>query len=130
LGLPSLHLFAFETTGEALGGRNGKKGIYMQLGFAPGYTFFAESAYPTSISLAHDLRVGASNYTPYNGEKSDVRLLLVGAALTMPLKFIPANFGSVVGLKAGVQFLVLNTNLKKVNTGGDAFVPIGSVAWR
>jgi len=29
-------------------------------------------------------------------------------------------------LKGGVQFLVLNTNLKAVNTGGDGFVPIGS----
>jgi hypothetical protein len=29
-------------------------------------------------------------------------------------------------LKAGVQFLVLNTNLKGVNTG-DSFVPIGNV---
>jgi hypothetical protein len=29
-------------------------------------------------------------------------------------------------LKLGVQFLVLNSNLKTVNTG-DSFVPIGSV---
>jgi len=40
---PSI-LFAFETTGRSARG-DGKKGIYMQLGFAPGYTFLAESAY-------------------------------------------------------------------------------------
>jgi len=44
----------------------------------------------------------------------------------MPLKFIPPKFGSW-SAKAGVQFLMLNSNLQRVNTGGDGFVPIGSV---
>ena len=38
---PSL-LFAFETKGEALAA-DGKKGIYMGIGVAPGYTFFEDS---------------------------------------------------------------------------------------
>jgi hypothetical protein len=41
------------------------------------------------------------------------------------LKFIPAAFGTWA-LKAGVQFLVLNSHLETVNTG-ESFVPIGSV---
>lgn len=45
--------------------------------------------------------------------------------LAMPLKFIPSSFGSWA-LKAGVQFLKLNSNLRLVN-GNDGFVPIGSV---
>jgi hypothetical protein len=48
-----------------------------------------------------------------------------GPLFTVPLKFIPADFGSW-SLRAGVQFLVLNTNLKTVNTD-DGFVPIGNV---
>ena len=48
-----------------------------------------------------------------------------GPLVTMPLKFIPSTFGNW-SLKAGVQFLVLNSNLKAVNTN-DSFVPIGSV---
>ncbi len=121
---PSI-LFAFETTGEALVA-DGKKGIYMQLGFAPGYTFFAESAYPTSISLPMTFGWSLKDYYTVNGENQTFGYFSWGPLITMPLKFIPANFGSW-SVKAGVQFLVLNTNLKKVNTGGDAFVPIGSV---
>ena len=40
---PSL-LFAFETKGEALASDTGRKGIYMGIGLAPGYTFFADSS--------------------------------------------------------------------------------------
>jgi len=45
--------------------------------------------------------------------------------VTVPLKFIPADFGSW-SLRAGVQLLFLNSNLKTVNTG-DSFVPIGNI---
>jgi len=48
-----------------------------------------------------------------------------GPLFTVGFKFIPAAFGNWL-LKAGVQFLVLNSNLQTVNTG-DSFVPIGSV---
>jgi hypothetical protein len=39
---------------------------------------------------------------------------------------MPAKYGSW-SAKAGVQFLMLNSNLQRVNTGGDGFVPIGSL---
>ena len=118
-------LFAFETTGEALVA-DGKKGIYVQIGLAPGYTFFAESSYPLTVSLPMTLGLSAKDYYTVNGQNQTVGYFSWGPLITMPLKFIPANFGSW-SAKAGVQFLVLNTNLKAVNTGGDAFVPIGSV---
>ena len=44
---------------------------------------------------------------------------------TVPLKFIPADYGSW-SLRAGVQLLFLNSNLKSVNTG-DSFAPIGNI---
>ena len=40
---PSL-LFAFETKGEALVSDDRNKGIYMGIGLAPGYTFFADTS--------------------------------------------------------------------------------------
>jgi hypothetical protein len=65
------------------------------------------------------------DYYTVNGQNQTFGYFSGGPLITMPLKFIPASFGSW-SLKAGVQFLVLNSNLKAVN-GNDNFVPIGSV---
>ena len=121
---PSI-LFAFETTGEALVA-DGKKGIYMQIGLAPGYTFFAESSYPLTISLPMTFGFSLKDYYTVNGHNQTFGYFSWGPLISMPLKFIPAKFGSW-SAKGGVQFLMLNSNLKAVNTGGDGFVPIGSV---
>ena len=118
-------LFAFETTGEALVA-DGKKGIYVQIGLAPGYTFFPETSYPLTISLPMTLGLSAKDYYTVNGQNQTVGYFSWGPLITMPLKFIPAKFGSW-SAKGGVQFLMLNSNLQRVNTGGDGFVPIGSV---
>ena len=71
----------------------------MGIGLAPGYTFFENSSFPVNISLP--------------------------PLITMPLKFILSSFGSLA-LRAGVQFPVLNSNLKAIN-GNDNFAPIVSV---
>jgi hypothetical protein len=118
-------LFAFETTGEALVA-DGKKGIYVQLGLAPGYTFFAESSFPLTISLPMTLGLSAKDYYTVNGQNQTVGYFSWGPLISMPLKFIPAKYGSW-SAKGGVQFLMLNSNLQAVNTGGDGFVPIGTV---
>jgi len=118
-------LFAFETTGEALVA-DGKKGIYVQIGLAPGYTFFAESSYPLTVTLPMTLGLSAKDYYTVNGQNQTVGYFSWGPLITMPLKFMPAKYGSW-SAKAGVQFLMLNSNLQRVNTGGDGFVPIGSL---
>jgi hypothetical protein len=120
---PSL-LFAFETKGEALAA-DGKKGIYMGLGLAPGYTFFADSSFPVNISLPMTFGFSLKDYYTVNGENQTFGYFSGGPLITLPLKFIPATFGNWA-LKGGVQFLKLNGNLATVN-GNDSFVPIGSV---
>jgi hypothetical protein len=120
---PSL-LFAFETKGEALTA-DGKKGIYMGLGLAPGYTFFENSSFPVNISLPMTFGFSLKDYYTVNGENQTFGYFSGGPLFTLPLKFIPATFGNWA-LKAGVQFLKLNSNLATVN-GNDSFVPIGSV---
>jgi hypothetical protein len=45
--------------------------------------------------------------------------------LTVPLKLILADLGSW-SLRAGVHFIVFNTNMKTVNTD-DSFAPISNV---
>ncbi len=103
-----------------------KKGIYMRIGLAPGYTFYAESSFPVSISVPMTFGFSLKDYYTVNGENQTFGFFSFGPLITMPLKFIPPAYGTW-SFKGGVQFLVLNTNLKAVNTGGDGFVPIGSV---
>jgi hypothetical protein len=121
---PSL-LFAFETKGEALASADGNKGIYMGLGLAPGYTFFADSAVPLTVSLPLTFGFSVKDYYTVDGKNQTFGYFSGGPLFTLPLKVIPAAFGTW-SLRAGVQFLVLNSNLKTVNTD-DGFVPIGTV---
>jgi hypothetical protein len=121
---PSL-LFAFETKGEALASDDGKKGIYMGIGLAPGYTVFEDSSISFNVSGPLTFGFSVKDYYTVNGKNQTFGYFSGGPLFTVGLKFIPASFGDW-SLKAGVQFLVLNTNLKTVNTD-DSFVPIGSV---
>jgi hypothetical protein len=121
---PSL-LFAFETKGEALASADGNKGIYMGLGLAPGYTFFEDSSLSFNVSAPLTFGFSVNDYYTVDGKNQTFGYFSGGPLFTFGLKFIPASFGNWA-LKAGVQFLVLNTNLKTVNTN-DSFVPIGSV---
>jgi hypothetical protein len=121
---PSL-LFAFETKGEALVSDDGNKGIYMGIGLAPGYTFFADSPHPITVSAPMTFGFSVKDYYTVNGKNQTFGYFSGGPLFTVPLKFIPADFGSW-SLRAGVQLLVLNSNLKTVNTD-DSFVPIGNV---
>jgi hypothetical protein len=120
---PSL-LFAFETKGEALVSENGKKGIYMGLGLAPGYTFFTDSSTPLNVSLPMTFGFSLKDYYTVDGGQT-FGYFSGGPLFTAQLKFIPPAYGNWA-LKAGVQLLVLNTNLETVNTG-ESFVPIGSI---
>lgn len=120
---PSL-LFAFETKGEALVSDD-NKGIYMGIGLAPGYTFLADSAQPFNVSLPMTGGFSIKDYYTVNGQNQTWGYFSGGPLFTMPLKFVPADFGSW-SMRAGVQFLFLNSNLKSVNTG-DSFTPIGNI---
>jgi hypothetical protein len=120
---PSI-VFDFETKGEALPA-DGTKGIYMGIGLAPGYTFFEGSSSPLNLSLPLTFGFSVKDYYTVNGQNQTFGYFSAGPVITLPLKFVPAPFGSWA-LKAGVQFLKLNSNLKFVN-GNDGFVPIGSV---
>ena len=71
---PSL-LFAFETKGEALVSDD-NKGIYMGIGLAPGYTFFADTPNPINVSAAHDRRVQRQGLLYGQREQPDLGLLL------------------------------------------------------
>jgi hypothetical protein len=122
---PSL-LFAFETKGEALASDDGNKGIYMGIGLAPAYTFFADSATPLNVSAPITLGFSLSDYYTVDGKNQTFGYFSGGPLFTAPLKFIPAEYGNW-SLRAGVQFLVLNSNLERINTNEGSFVPIGNI---
>jgi hypothetical protein len=113
---PSL-LVAFEFDGQADAGAD--KGIYLQLGIAPGYTFMADSAYPLTLTVPLAAGLSLSDYYEFGtGSDDTFGYFSAGATLSVPLTFIPAEFGKWV-VKGGVQVLVLGDNLKAVNDGDD-----------
>jgi hypothetical protein len=120
---PSL-LLAFETKGEALAS-DGQKGMYLGLGLAPSYTVVDDPTLSLSVSAPLTLGFSVKDYYTVDGQNQTFGYFSGGPQFTVGLKFIPAAYGSWL-LRAGVQFLVLNSNLKAVNTD-EGFVPIGSV---
>jgi hypothetical protein len=101
------------------------KGIYMGLGLAPGYTVFEDASVSLNVSAPLTFGFSVKDYYRVNGKDQTFGYFSGGPLFTVGLKFIPTTFGTWL-LKAGVQFLVLNSNLEAVNTG-ESFVPIGSV---
>jgi hypothetical protein len=117
-------LIAFEFDGQADAGAD--KGIYAQLGIAPGYTFIADSAYPLTLSVPLAVGLSLSDYYEFGtGSDDTFGYFSAGATLSVPLAFIPAEFGKWL-VKAGVQVLFLGDNLKAVNDGDDLQV-IGTI---
>jgi hypothetical protein len=117
-------LIAFELDGQADAGAD--KGIYAQIGIAPAYTFLADSTYP--LTLAVPLAVGLSlgDYYEFGiGSDDTFGYFSAGAILSVPLAFIPPEFGKWQ-VKGGVQVLFLGDNLKAVNDGDEVQV-IGTV---
>lgn len=119
---PSL-LIARELRNQADGGTS--KGTYMQIGIAPGVSLFEGG--PVQVDLSFPLAVGLSldDYYEFGtGDDDTFGYFSSGIAAAVPLKFIPAAFGSWQA-RAGVTFLKLGDNLKAVNNR-DSFEVIGT----
>ena len=111
---PSL-LVAFEFDGQADAGRD--KGVYGQIGIAPGYTFLAESAYPVSLSVPLAVGLSLKDYYEFGtGSDDTFGYFSGGVGLAVPLAFVPPAFGQRV-VKGGVTVLYLGENLRAVNDG-------------
>jgi hypothetical protein len=121
---PSL-LVAFEVKGQADAGAH--KGIYLQAGIAPSYTFNDKSTYPVTLSFPLLLGLSADEYYEFGtGKDSTFGYFQGGVGLSMPLAFIPASFGSWQ-IKTGVNVLQLGGNLRDVNKDRDPTEIIGTV---
>jgi hypothetical protein len=111
---PSL-LVAFELDGQADAGA--QKGVYAQIGLAPGYTFFADSPYPLAVSVPLAIGLSLSDYYEFGtGTDDTFGFFSGGVTVSVPLAFIPPAFGKWL-IKGGVTVLYLGDNLKAVNDG-------------
>jgi hypothetical protein len=117
-------LIAFETKGQADAGRH--RGVYLQAGIAPSYTLWDKGTYPVTLALPVTLGLSLSEYYEFGRFKDKTfGYLSVGGTVSVPLAFIPADFGKWQ-VKGGVQWLHLGDNLKAVNSG-DRNEVIGTV---
>ena len=81
-------LVAFELDGQADAGS--QKGVYAQIGIAPGYTFFAESAYPLAVSVPLAVGLSLSDYYEFGtGSDETFGYFSGGVSVSVPLAFIP-----------------------------------------
>ena len=117
-------LLAVEVKGQADGGSN--KGVYLQLGVEPGFTLIESENYPVSLSFPLTLGLSISDYYQNStGDDDTFGYFDLGVNLSVPLSFIPADYGSWEVFVKG-DFLFLGDNLEAVNDG-DSFEAIGTI---
>jgi hypothetical protein len=116
-------VLAFEMKGQADAGSH--RGIYLQLGVAPGFTLFEGGQWPVAVSFPLTLGLSLKDYYEFGtGNDDTFGYFSGGVAASVPLKFIPAAFGNWQ-VKTGVNFLALGDNLRRVNNH-DGFEVIGT----
>lgn len=108
-------LLAFETAGQADAGRH--RGVFLQIGVAPGVTLLEKSQTPISFSIPLAVGLSLSDYYErigVGGDDDTFGFFSGGVAASVPLKFIPAAFGSWQA-KGSATVLYLGDNLKAFN---------------
>ena len=117
-------LVAFELDGQADAGAH--RGVFLQTGIAPGYTFNAGGTYPVTLTVPLSVGLSLSEYYEFGtGDDDTFGFFQGGVGLGVPLAFIPASLGTWT-LKAGVNVLYLGDNLRAINDG-DRTEVIGTV---
>ncbi|MDP1660822.1 MAG: hypothetical protein Q8L55_02805 [Phycisphaerales bacterium] len=105
---------AFESGANAADG--GRKGAYLQLGIAPGFSFDAGLAEAVAVSFPASVGLSLSNYYEgMAGENDTFGFASVGAKASVPLKL-----GSAWGdwaVSAGVQAVFLGDAAQSFNNG-------------
>jgi hypothetical protein len=108
-------LFAKEVQGQADAGAH--KGMYLQLGVTPGYTFDPKSTYPITFTVPFLLGLSVKDYYEFGtGDNPTFGYTNLGLAVSVPLAFIPPSFGTWTA-KASMNWLYLGETLKTVNNG-------------
>ena len=119
---PSMTL-AVELDGQADGGSG--EGVYLQLGVEPSFQITKDETYPLTLSVPLTLGLSLSDYyeDPDTGDDDTFGYFDAGVALSMPLGFMPAAYGSW-DIYAAVHFLFLGEATEAINNG-DSFKAYG-----
>lgn len=127
-GLQPHVLVAVETSGGSDGfGPGLDPGVYYEFGIAPSFTVVDSASAPITLTIPVTVGLG-DNYYEAAGSSDVFGYVDAGLDFSMPLSFVPAQFGSWEA-SAGVHFLFLGDNAQILNTGGgsgDDFVTIGT----
>jgi hypothetical protein len=106
-------LIAFEVKGQADAGTS--RGVYLQTGVTPGYTFNAKGTYPVTLTVPLLVGLSLSEYYEFGtGDDDTFGFFQGGVGVAVPLAFIPASFGSWT-IKGSLNVLHLGDNLKAIN---------------
>jgi hypothetical protein len=118
-------LLAFEFQG---GGATGPDtGTYFELGVEPGFTLLESERYPVALAFPLTLGLSLDDYyqNPTTGKDETFGYFDLGLVASMPLGFIPADYGSWEIFVKG-DFLFLGDSTKAINSG-DSFEAIGTI---
>lgn len=132
-GLQPHILVGFETSGGSdMGGLHGSgsKGTYLEIGVAPSFTLVDSASspitltIPVTVGLGWDYYEGFSDANPGVLEDDTLGFVDLGLDLSMPLSFVPSQFGSWEA-SAGVHFLFLGDSTQTIS-GNQATWGVGS----
>jgi len=103
---------------QSLLGQNDKT-FYVELGIGPSYTLKAISDLPITFSFPTYFSVGDSSFwgeTP-GGDRSNLGVFSTGMKVSVPLAFIPKDFGSWNAYIGVTYFNTMNPALTFINSG-------------
>lgn len=125
-GLQPYFLVAIETSGSSDYGSTltagSDKGVYYELGIAPSFTVVDSATSPITLTVPLTLGLGSDYFEIANTSGGDddetFGFFDIGLDFSMPLSFVPAQFGSWEAA-AGVHFLFLGDTNEQYNNGDD-----------
>ena len=119
-------LIAFETRDKG-----GTEDIYLELGGELGAPFIESEDLPIDLSFPFAIGLSIDDYyTDAGGSDETFGFLMIGVAASMPLDFIPADYGTWTAT-AGLDLFFLNDDVAVgtggLNDNGDDFNIVGKV---
>ena len=114
--------FAFEVDNTLLGS---DEGTYLGLGVSPSFTVVDSEDYPITASVPVTVGLSLDDYYDLNNDDDTFGFASVAPGLSMPLSFMPNEFGDWT-LSAGAEFFFLGDNNETLNNGDD-FEAVGSI---
>jgi hypothetical protein len=118
---PSM-LWVFELDSTSFGDLD-DQGVYLQLGVRPSYVFFEDANYPLTLALPLSVGLSVADYyeeSGPDGRDQTFGFFDVGIAASVPLSFIPPEYGAW-SATASVDMLALSGTLATANRGDGTF---------